>query len=561
MAELGVPESYDVFIVQSESPSNPGRNTVVGELAYDGLKWQRLANDVSAASVVLKPNAMPMMQPLTGYPGGYRIPFVPRPWVHALRIYRNGWPVWGGPITAWGRDSSGQLTINAVDGAVAMRKQMVAAGRNFVNARVTEAVAQIFADCGLGDADSSAYAFTVGAFYPLGFYGNSYMRILQAAGGAAVGVGDACVTRELDVTRMEKVEDVIRDFVADGKFFWTFAVDHLYVNEPGIREQLEIGDGTGWPVLNEQNSVDTPTVNCDGIDISTVLYAPVVSTDFLGTHAVTRYATRISEPEGYTAWMFVNSPADPMDVTAPPLTEQAGLLESTIQRSQAGDVRVSAINAITHGEPTTTNFATNPVLYLGTPTLESSIDTTGAVEVFPSHADRAWVERTAPKVTVEKVTLQPSFSHPALTEDLSTLLPGTRFIVGWEDRTAFNVPVSEAKVGLAPATYDFTNVGAQGHPTTDHPEIWDSHFLWDWMLVTCWADQITHLKLMQVDVEVSVGSRGEITETVQLSLVPTTQYVLNGYSTPTVITQTYIDPDLGSVTASGTVPIRPRFVG
>jgi hypothetical protein len=88
----------------------------------------------------------------------------------------------------------------------------------------------------------------------------------------------------------------------------------------------------------------------------------------------------------------------------------------------------------------------------------------------------------------------------------------------------------------------------------------DAHFFYDWGRATFWEDQINHLRLMQMDVSVSM-SDGAVVEAIDLSLVPTCQVILPGYGAgETFDSYTAGNDDVLPGFSSDPLPERPIYV-
>lgn len=76
--------TYQAFII----PRGGDSGQLVGEVAWDQLTWERVLDDTSQATAALS----------LANPACCDLLAVARPWQHELAIYRDGAPVWTGPL-------------------------------------------------------------------------------------------------------------------------------------------------------------------------------------------------------------------------------------------------------------------------------------------------------------------------------------------------------------------------------------------------------------------------------------------------------------------------------
>lgn len=534
MGDIGVPDSYEVWISDSlgkYAGSNPTKRSV----AFTDISWQRIMNDTSSASVTVPRSSLKLKQSH----------FYPKPWAHSLTIFRNGYQVWSGPVMGWSRNADGDLVISAKDESVGMQKQFIGASRNFVNEEVSQVVSQVLIDAQVGVPGVAPVPMTIGAFYPLAFYPASN---LFAGGACDTPNGlpiDATTTLQLDYTRFERVWATMTSLASQALLYFCCVNGHLYLNETGVRQQLAVGD-TGWPELTDDNVVGVPTVNVDGLDsineVARVAFPFEVQ--YLGHDHVITHISNLIDPV-FTAF-FASAGLEYLD---------GRYQYPNFDQGQGYDPRYPS-----------------PVDYLGSIHLQGDGTVPdqenqpqyGALSTLGAHA--------GPSVSVEKVQLSPTFSHPSLADDLSNLIPGTRFGIGFEDRSMFDVPFAERKLGVFPsggARCGAVTVGSGGilnitpmwrvFPNSDVNAYIDASSTFDWKLGSLWSSRIDHLRLIQLDVSVST-SNGALDEVVECSFVPTIQYILKAYTgQEPVLNVQSIPPNTSHFTID--FPVRPRFVG
>lgn len=545
MGDIGVPDSYEVWIQDSIAPSaigllnpptTPPPRAYIRQLAFTEVSWQRIMNDVSTASVVVPRTSLRDDESF----------FYPRPWRNALVVFRNGYQVWSGPITSWSRTSDGDLKITAYDAAIDMKKQFVGAARNYIDEEVSQVIAQLFSDARLGEPGYAPVPLYIGASYPLSFYPGS--AAFDPGPGTDPRYVDAVTTEQIGTDLFQRVWDVVADFTSKGLLYFCCANDHLYVNETGVRQQLAVGD-SGWPVLTDDNVIGVPTVNCDALDVITSVTRTTEPAEQAGgyrDHAIT-YITGSQDPTFFGIKSF--GTFDYVDGQY--------LYPGSSNFYPPGASPVDYLGGI----PSPTG-PKNVSLSTGLPTGRTK---TGKLVDDPYDERATFGLLAGPKVTVEQITLASSFSHPSLADDLSNLLPGTRFSVGFSDRSPFDVPISERKLGVFPNSWRYDINGLfcvpveAFHPWlyyADPNQLADAAQSFDWGVKSLWNSRIDHLRLVQVDVSVS-ASNGAFQEEVKLSLVPTIQYVLPAYDGTTSLNVTYSPGGVISVPLRA----RPRFVG
>lgn len=392
MARLGIPDEYEVSVVSSKDTTD-----VLAIMPYSEVKWSRIRNGVSTGSVTI-PGAQGGIE-RCGFFGGLRT------WDHALYITRNGYHVWSGPITSWNRPGdSADLTITASDVSVLFAKRLVGVTRIYAT---TDTDGNVTIPGNLEDLLNDLFNFSLlGTSYdPFPIYRptfvpDGYSGVPYHGSYLPIPVYQLPTGRELQVSRLERVSDVLSDFIRDGLFFYTMIGSFLFVNEYAVRAGLGGRDGISHPALSDQTVQGIPTVNVDGIDTATRGYIG-------GSNAGTNGYPVVAKFESYdkSAWAFIDpNYADPPYLTSVLESGRASTSPSTLQTSQ--------------------DFGAEAAAYV------ASIAT--------------------PSLTIEQVRLSPEFSHPYLNPDLSNLLPGVRFIVNFDETCAFNVPVSETRQIVMP---------------------------------------------------------------------------------------------------------------
>lgn len=442
MGRLGVAEEYEVQIVESKDTTN-----VLAIMPYSKLKWSRIRNGVSNGYATI-PGADGGME-RCGFFGGLR------PWDHALYITRDGDHVWSGPITSWSRPgSSGDLEITASDVSILFAKRLVGVTKIYAtkdadgNVTVPGVLVNLLDD--LFDYSLLGTAYDPFPMFRPTFIPDTYSAVPIGGSAFSIPVYNVPTGRELQVTRLEKVADVLNEFIRDGLFFYTTIGSFLFVNEYAVRAGLGGIDGISHPTLSESTVQGLPTVNVDAIDMATRGFVGGSNAGATGHPVIAKF-----EAYDTSAWSFI-------DGSPPPY------LASVLESGRAS-----------------TNSST----------LVTAQDFTAEAAAYVASV-------ASPNLTIEQVVLSPDFSHPYLADDLSNLLPGVRFIVNFDETCAFNLPVSETKQVILPGAVNPSSA-------------------------SLWSGLIQHVRLEQLEVEVTVSSDG-VQEKVMASLMPTVQWVVQG---------------------------------
>lgn len=244
MASLGQAEEYEAVIVDSltEQP--------LLYLPWSVIKWQRIRNEISVASVVVAQGdgGIECCGPIGGI----------FPWSQMLRIERNGGVVWDGPITGWSRPrSTRDLTIKAHDRAALIMKRLVAVHRSYVDTPPPEIIAELLLDAGIGVSSPAGYP-------------NPYV----ISPGGLLTTPTEFATREYFVERLERVYDAVRELTENTYTgFYTCWTEDIITDELNIAATLGLAAHGLAPKLNEFTTIGLPGIDVDGLNMSTVVYA------------------------------------------------------------------------------------------------------------------------------------------------------------------------------------------------------------------------------------------------------------------------------------------------
>lgn len=123
MASLGCPDEYIIRIEDTTSlvapyleTTYPSTPTVLHELPWSEINWQRVENDISGASVTVANDLL----------GNTCCTFPLHGWTESLAVYRDGDLVWWGPILGW-RSAGDSVQIVAKDLFYLLSRNVIAA--------------------------------------------------------------------------------------------------------------------------------------------------------------------------------------------------------------------------------------------------------------------------------------------------------------------------------------------------------------------------------------------------------------------------------------------------
>lgn len=253
MAMLGVAEDYEAVIVDSATQE------VMGALPWSSIKWQRVDGKISGASVLVA-EADGGIDCCAMF-GGLRA------WSQMLRIERNGYSVWDGPILSWGRanvenGSPRDVTIQAKDRFAISMKRLVGVDFDAVNAAPEVIFQQLTLGANIGNP----------AFDP-------YPLLVNGAPGLLTR---SQFNREYRIARLERVSDCIDELARTAGLYWTTFRGVVLSDEYGARSCMGGLGGnpsitqtyapvywnayryTQRPALNENTAYAIPGVEFDG---------------------------------------------------------------------------------------------------------------------------------------------------------------------------------------------------------------------------------------------------------------------------------------------------------
>lgn len=240
MATLSTPSEYEAVVYDATAT---GSRLPLTYLPWQSIKWQRVRNDISQATVVVAQGdgGIECCRQI----GGLAC------WSQVLTIERNGERVWDGPITGWGRPGNTRdLTIRAHDRSAMFWKRLVQTRRTYTTVTPYSIFQQLVSDT-------------------FGTYADPYTSTFNTATPPSERV-----TREYFVERLERLYDIFKELTENTSTgFWTQAVVNCYFDELTIANLLgRAGQGKA-PRLNEQTTIGAPGIDVDGLGMATYVYA------------------------------------------------------------------------------------------------------------------------------------------------------------------------------------------------------------------------------------------------------------------------------------------------
>lgn len=237
MAFLGTPIEYEAVICESLT------GTTVKHLDWSSISWGRARNEITQADVTIP------------YEDGGKLACgilsTTRGWNFMLRIERDGYTVWDGPITGMHRDEQGNVTVRAHDRFAIAYKRLIRVHRSYPladNKSPWNIIQELVSDALIGNITYDPYPISV---------------------VAGTGVLEA-VGREYFPDRLERIYDVIQELIdSTHSAFFTQITTDCRLSEYDIRHDIP------FPrlILNEKTTIGVPAVDIDWLDQATNIYA------------------------------------------------------------------------------------------------------------------------------------------------------------------------------------------------------------------------------------------------------------------------------------------------
>lgn len=239
MATLGCVETYECSIVNSRT------QLPLLYLPWSSIRWQRVKNEVSVASVTVA-QANGGIE-CCGVIGGLF------PWSQMLRIERNGEVVWDGPVTGWASPpGTKDLTIRAHDRSALFFKRLLKIRRTLTAVTPYAAIRQVITDANIGNIAFDPYPITLATATPPA----------------------ESVTRDYFVERLDRVYDVVRELTQNTVTgFFTTVAGTVYLDELTIADFLGRAYANKAPKISDATTLGPPGVDVDGLGMATVTYA------------------------------------------------------------------------------------------------------------------------------------------------------------------------------------------------------------------------------------------------------------------------------------------------
>lgn len=447
MGVLGVAEEYTASIIDGKTEEP------LVYLPWSKIQWQRAKNRLSLASAFIADNDGGVES--CGSIGGLRS------WNQMLRIERNGTTVWDGPITSWGRGAILNpgvvrgFTIRAHDRLAIAQRRLIRVDLHATTGSYPVSMNQVplklMTDANLGVAGTLPYNFTLPSlsdFMTWGIYIDNYTGPLANIYPDSPNSNYTVkIEREYRAARLEYVLDALTELASRGILTFTQVGSKMWASQMALQNLLG-GVGTR-PSLNEATTVGIPSVEVDAFGQATVVYMASTSAGKAGFMQIAAVA-----PSTYTTVV--------------------GQLDLGIS-SEAPSWSLPYQQYVDGYTP---------------------VDAAGQLEA---------TESATPTVTIEQIELSPKFGSPSLKDDLSNLVPGVIFDIGYTETCAFNVPVS----GVSAEFRRYPKYDLSG-----------SQLAYAQVATPTYSTAVRAARLEQLDVEVSIGDGGERNESVKASLVP-----------------------------------------
>lgn len=447
MALLGVAEEYTASIIDGKTEEP------LVYLPWSQIKWQRAKNKLSMASAFVADNDGGIES--CGSIGGLR------GWNQMLRVERNGATVWDGPITSWGRAAIMNpgvvrgFSVRAHDRLAIAQRRLVRTDLHATTGAYPVAMHQVplklMTDANLGVAATLPYNFTLPAltdFMTWGIYIDNYTGSLASIYPQSPNSNYTVkIEREYRAARLEYLLDVLTELCARGILTYSQVASKMWASQMELQNLL--GATGSRPSLNEQTTVGTPAVEVDAFGQATVVYMAATSAG------------------------------------------KAGFLQIATVAPSTFTTVVGQLDLGIMSESTAWSLPYQEYIDGYTP-----VDAAGQLEA---------TESATPAVTIEQIELTPNFGSPTMNQDLSNLVPGVVFDVGYTETCAFNVPVSAASAEF------------RRYPKYD---LSGSQLAYAQVATPTYSTAVRAARLEQLDVEVTVGDNGARGESVKASLVP-----------------------------------------
>lgn len=248
MAAIGTPSEYVALLKDGSQTLEPTQAPVVFDVPWESLAWGRRESDVSAASVVFHADCL-TLPALHG-------------WDQELLIFRDGTPVWWGPVTGWSISTDGRVEIAARDIFAWTKKRLLASA--------------------FDETDVDVWAFITSRLDELAFFDavfQPWARMDPTILHDGVAFGKV-ITKAYRVNELKTMYELLRELVADfGLFFTAHGINITY-------------DDTQFDLrvpLSLQHLAEAATLTVDASNTAEVLYIAKDSSGAYGYADVDNY--------------------------------------------------------------------------------------------------------------------------------------------------------------------------------------------------------------------------------------------------------------------------------
>lgn len=242
MGQIGALDEYIVRIEDSalamgrRDNYTPGVNYALHELPWSSLRWGRVMNDISTASVTI-PNDMW---------GRTMCPYPLHGWDQTLAIYRNGSLVWRGPLLGWRHNEDGLVEISAADVLAFGRKWYVYQDRKYTTTDPLDVISILFSD----QPASSPW----------------FSLVSPGLIDASMKAG-WWVARTYKAAQMQSLYTCIRSLSEEAGVFFSAGPDFVHYDSD------EYYFASASPVLHEGSSVSIPKIAVDCSEVASRVWA------------------------------------------------------------------------------------------------------------------------------------------------------------------------------------------------------------------------------------------------------------------------------------------------
>lgn len=260
MAAIGTAREYNVVLERTSTlpaPDSTDTATILAEIPWTNLHYERVANDVSGTRV-----ALPVQDAAD---------LALHAWDTAIAVYRNGLRVWGGPVMGWQLDENDMVQIAARDIFAFASKEFLFTNRTFTAMPAGSIISQLVNDISSG----------LGSNVPW-----------QNMDPLTLGYGpSSTLSRTYAVAEMKSLAVVLGEMVTEAGFTYTAGPRYAHFDESAFNF------GHAAPVLHEGSVMKRPLISVDGSNVATDVFM-VGAAGGVGGYAHVENASLVNAPTG-----------------------------------------------------------------------------------------------------------------------------------------------------------------------------------------------------------------------------------------------------------------------